>query len=296
MLENLVTEKRNEYSMNLDQMTSLEFCEVMNNEDIKAAAAVKGSIENIAMVIDITAERMKRGGRLIYAGAGTSGRLGLMDAAECVPTFGVPDGRVIGLMAGGGDATVRAIEGSEDSEELGLADIKRIGLTKDDVVIGIAASGRTPYVIAILNYANSIDAFTSCVCCNVGSVIGKIVNVPIEVDAGAEVLTGSTRLKSGTVQKLVLNMISTGAMIKQGKVYKNLMVDVTPTNKKLVERSRRIVTEATGIDYETADKIMSSTGASSKVAIVMILANCDRDEAEKRLRDADGFIRKAIEN
>jgi N-acetylmuramic acid 6-phosphate etherase len=237
---------------------------------------------------------MKRGGRVFYAGAGTSGRIGLMDAVECVPTFGVSDDVFIGLIAGGERAFVKAVEGAEDSLTLCADDLKARNFCKDDVLIGLAASGRTPYVIGGIEYANSIGALTVAVACNCGSKIGDVAQIKIEVDAGSEVLTGSTRLKAGTAQKIILNMISTGVMIQLGKVYGNLMVDVLTTNEKLVDRARRIVMRVTGVDYETADKTLTATGNKVKPALVMLLNKCSYDEALTMLNKNAGFIRRTF--
>jgi N-acetylmuramic acid 6-phosphate etherase len=293
-LSALTTETSNEKTQNLDLMTPLEFARVMNEENINVFKAVEKALPEIAQTIDIAARQLKAGGRIIYAGAGTSGRMGLMDAVECVPTFGVPDGLVIGLIAGGQKAFIKAVEGAEDSLELCAEDLKALNFTKDDVFIGIAASGRTPYVIGGLNYANGIGAVTVAVACNYGSEIAKLAQIRIEVDAGSEVLTGSTRLKAGTAQKVILNMISTGAMVQIGKVYKNLMVDVLTTNKKLVDRARRIVMRVTGVDYETADKTLNLSNNTVKPAIVMLLNKCDADTARKTLEENGGFVRKAL--
>ena len=248
----------------------------------------------IEPVIEKTIESFNHGGRLIYLGAGTSGRLGVLDAAECVPTFGVEASMVVGLIAGGEKAMTLAVEGAEDDLELGKQDLIDLQLTKNDMVIGIAASGRTPYVIGALDYAKSIGAHTGSLACNMNAEISQHAEFPIEVDCGAEFLTGSTRLKSGTAQKLILNMISTIAMIGIGKVYNNLMVDVRPTNEKLVERSKRIIMEATDCDYETAEKTFIQAGEDVKLAIVMILTNSAKDEAQEKLVQAKGFIKNTL--
>ncbi|MDR2870499.1 MAG: N-acetylmuramic acid 6-phosphate etherase [Deferribacteraceae bacterium] len=291
----LTTEKRNDKSVNLDKMTALEFCQVMNDEDANAVAAVKAAIPQVAKIIDLAAEKLKNGGRLVYMGAGTSGRLGLMDAVECVPTFGVPHGLIVGLIAGGENAFVKAVEGAEDSREFGEEDLKRIGFNNKDLLIGIAASGRTPYVIGGMKYARSCGAAVAALSCNSGAEISSYADIAIEADAGPEVLTGSTRLKAGTVQKLILNMISTGAMAQCGKVYKNLMVDVLMTNDKLRERGRRIIMQATGADYKTADECLQNSGNSVKTAIVMVAKKCTKKEAEQYLAESGGFVSSAIE-
>ena len=295
MLEHLSTEKRNQKSMALDKMSPLEFCTFMNEEDINAAVAVQQALPTIAKIIELVATRLKDGGRLIYMGSGTSGRMGVIDAVELIPTFGIEDGIVIGLIAGGDTAFVKAVEGAEDSFELAVEDLKKINLTNKDVVFGLAASGRTPYSIAGLDYATEIGASTVALSCNTNAVISKHAMLAVEVDAGPEVLTGSTRLKAGTMQKLILNMISTGVMVQLGKVYQNLMVDVKMTNEKLRERGKRIVMEATACDYETAAKTLGEAQQQVKVAIVMILRGLGYEDAVESLEATDGFIERAIE-
>ncbi|MFK4888199.1 N-acetylmuramic acid 6-phosphate etherase [Lactococcus petauri] len=293
-LENLTTERRNEETFGLDEMSVSTALEKMNKEDKKVAEAVEKALPMIEPVIEKTIESFNHGGRLIYLGAGTSGRLGVLDAAECVPTFGVEASMVVGLIAGGEKAMTLAVEGAEDDLELGKQDLIDLQLTKNDMVIGIAASGRTPYVIGALDYAKSIGAHTGSLACNMNAEISQHAEFPIEVDCGAEFLTGSTRLKSGTAQKLILNMISTIAMIGIGKVYNNLMVDVRPTNEKLVGRSKRIIMEATDCDYETAEKTFIQAGEDVKLAIVMILTNSAKDEAQEKLVQAKGFIKNTL--
>ena len=288
-IDNLKTENRNAKTENLDSLSISEILSVMNSEDQNVLATIKDAIPFITNLIEQTVKAYQNGGRIIYIGAGTSGRLGLMDAVEVVPTFN--SDRFVGLIAGGDNAFVKAVEGAEDSKELCVEDLKKINFNSKDFLIGIAASGRTPYVIGGIEYAKSLGAKSGCVVCNKGSEIGKLVDYPIEVDAGSEVLTGSTRLKSGTCQKIILNMISTITMIKVGKVYKNLMVDVKATNEKLVERCRRIVMMATDCDHDTADKALKEVDNNCKVAIVMILFNKTKDEAIASLKEADGFIR-----
>lgn len=295
MLEHLKTELRNSRTTDIDIMGAYDICKLMNEEDKGVPAAIEDALPEIAKAVECITAQYKKGGRLIYAGAGTSGRLGVLDAVECVPTFGVSPDTVIGLIAGGDSAFLKAVEGAEDSKELAVEDLKGIHLTEKDVVVGIAASGRTPYVIGALEYANTIGSPTISVACNKDSAIGKFAQTAIEVDAGSEVLTGSTRLKAGTAQKLILNMLSTASMILSGKAYKNLMVDVLMTNEKLVERGRKIVMEATGVDYQTADEILKQTGNQAKTAIVAILKDCSVDEARKALEQSEGFVRRAIE-
>ena len=293
-LENLTTERRNEQTFGLDEMSITQAVNLMNQEDQKVAQAVSKELCNIEPVIEQTIESFKKGGRLIYMGAGTSGRLGVLDAAECVPTFGVEPEMVVGLIAGGEAAMTVAVEGAEDSLELGREDLINLHLTENDMVLGIAASGRTPYVIGGLDYARSIGAKTATISCNKDAEISKHADFPIEVDAGPEFLTGSTRLKAGTAQKLILNMISTISMIGIGKVFNNLMVDVKPTNEKLVERSKRIIMQATDVDYETAEKYFDEAEQNVKLAIVMILTDSDKKTAQEKLVDANGFVKGTL--
>lgn len=292
MLEKLATESRNPNTMNIDLMSIREILEVMNNEDQTVPLAVRNEIDHIEKAVKFAIASFENGGRLIYVGAGTSGRLGILDASECPPTFGVDPGMVIGIIAGGEKAFAKAVEGAEDDECGGKDDLKQINLSDKDTVIGIAASGRTPYVIGALNYAREIGAKTVSISNNKNSLIGKIADVAIEVETGPEVITGSTRLKAGTAQKLVLNMISTASMIRIGKVYENLMVDVQPSNKKLVDRSHRIIMEATGVDFATASKYFSLANGNVKAAIIMIFLNCSYSEAITKLKEANGFVRK----
>ena len=291
-IDNLSTEKRNEKTKDIDLLSVDEILKIMNEEDLKVVDAVKGALPEIRIVIDECIQAYKRGGRIIYIGAGTSGRLGLMDAVEVVPTYN--SDRFVGLIAGGDNAFVKAVEGAEDSRELAVEDLKSISLNEKDMVIGIAASGRTPYVIGGLDYAREVGASTGCLCCNFNTEIADHCDLPIELSAGPEVVTGSTRLKSGTCQKIVLNMISTVTMVKVGKVFGNLMVDVKATNEKLVERCRRVVMEATGCDHEKADAVLKETENNCKLAIVMILLNIPLNEAKEKLERADDNIRMAL--
>lgn len=295
-LTKLTTETRNKNTMNLDRMTSIEIAITMNKEDENVINSIRDTLPKISEVIDMCAKALKGGGRIIYMGAGTSGRLGLLDAVECPPTFGVPSDLVIGLIAGGESAFIKAVEGAEDSKSLGVDDLKNINLTNKDVVIGLAASGRTPYVIHGLKYAREIGCKTAIVVCNKDSEMAKYSDVAIEVVVGPEVLTGSTRLKAGTAQKMVLNMISTGSMVAVGKAYQNLMVDVMQTNEKLVVRAENIVIEATDCDRDTARRALKEANGKVKTAVVMILLNCKYDEAEERLKRAEGHVRFALEN
>lgn len=294
MLDNLTTEKRNEKTMNLDEMSTEVFLKIMNEEDAKVAHLIQENIPHIAKAVNSITASLKSGGRLIYLGAGTSGRLGLLDAVECPPTFGTDPKEVVGLIAGGKKAFIHAVEGAEDNEELGRTDLQAIHLNHLDIVVGIAASGRTPYVVGGLQYANDIGAGTVAVSNNIDSVIGEVAKTKIEVDCGPEVLSGSTRLKAGTAQKMILNMLSTASMVGIGKTYQNLLVDLQPTNKKLKERSKQIVMEATSCDYSTAETYLEVAKHDTKVAIVMLLAGFSRDEAVQRLEKTEGFIHKTL--
>ena len=253
-------------------------------------------LPEIAQAVDKITQAFKSGGRLVYMGAGTSGRLGILDASECPPTFGVSDQMVIGLIAGGPDAILKAKEGAEDSPELGVADLKSIEFSDKDVVVGIAASGRTPYVIGALEYANDLGATTVALSCNPDSIIAEVAQIAISPVVGPEALTGSTRLKSGTAQKLVLNMLTTASMIRLGKSYQNLMVDVKATNKKLVARAARIVMQATECDKQQAVTVLEQTEYDVKLAILMILTGMDVDSARNQLQHQEGFLRRAVEN
>lgn len=293
-LDNLLTEARNPQTMELDSMTPLEIVTAMNREDARVPESIRPQLPNIARCVAWATEAIRSGGRLIYMGAGTSGRLGVLDAVECPPTFGVSPDVVVGLIAGGERAFVRAVEGAEDSRELGKADLEAIGLTPKDLVVGIAASGRTPYVLGGLAYANSLGCKTAAISCNPGSAVGKEARLAIEVAPGPECLTGSTRLKAGTAQKLILNMISTATMVGCGKAYSNLMVDVMQTNEKLVVRAQNIVMEATGVSRDSAKEAIALAGGSCKLAVTMILADCTVEEAKERLERCGGSVRQAI--
>ena len=293
-LKNMSTEKRNRNTMNLDIMSPLEIVTVMNQEDARVPAAITPALPNIAQCVTWAIESIEAGGRIIYMGAGTSGRLGVLDAVECPPTFGVAPEVVVGLIAGGEKAFVKAVEGAEDSRELGRQDLIDHNLQKRDIVIGIAASGRTPYVLGGLAYAQEVGCHTVGISCNPGSAVGAAAELAIEVVPGPECLTGSTRLKSGTCQKLILNMISTATMVGCGKAYENLMVDVMQTNEKLVIRAQNIVMEATGCEREVAAEKIAIAGGSAKTAITMILADCGLEEARERLAKARGHVREAI--
>ncbi len=294
MLDKLTTETRNEKTMNLDQMSVIEILKAMNDEDRKVPEAITSELENIGAAVELAIDSLQKGGRLVYLGAGTSGRLGVLDAAECPPTFGTDPGMVVGLIAGGEKAMQKAVEGAEDSLTLAEEELRSIHLSPDDTLVGIAASGRTPYVIGGLRYAKQIGASTVSIACNKNAEISGCSDIAIEIAAGPEVLTGSTRLKAGTAQKLVLNMISTASMIGIGKVYKNLMVDVQPTNQKLMERAVRIIMEAAETDRETAVSHYEKSGKNVKAAIVMILTGCSKQEAEQKIKKAKGFVRNTL--
>lgn len=293
-LTGMTTERRNPRTMQLDTMSELEIVTAMNDEDARVPLAIAKKLPEIAQAARWAVEAFEQGGRLFYMGAGTSGRLGVLDAAECPPTFGVDPGMVVGLIAGGEKAFIKAVEGAEDSRELGRQDLESHHLTQKDFVIGIAASGRTPYVLGGLAYAKETGCRTAAIACNPGSAIGKAADLAIEVEVGPEVLTGSTRLKSGTAQKLILNMISTASMVRTGKAYQNLMVDVMQTNEKLHIRAENIVMDATGVERAEARRAIDAAGGSVKCAITMLLANCTAQEAKRRLEAAGGHVRTAI--
>lgn len=293
-INHLGTEQRNEKTKDLDLLSTMEIIQIMNEEDLNVVAGVKQALPQIEKVVHAMIEALSNGGRIVYVGAGTSGRTGIIDAVECGPTFSCTY-EFLGLMAGGYGAIVKAVEGAEDKKELCVEDLKNNQFSSKDLLVGVAASGRTPYVIGGIEYAKSLGAKTACVCCNIGTEIGQLVDYPIEVSAGPEILTGSTRLKSGTCQKVIINMLSTAAMVGMGKVYKNLMVDVMATNIKLIERCRQIVMAATDCDWETADNALKQTDNHCKEAIVMILLGVGVEEAKAKLADAKGWVRKAVE-
>lgn len=296
-LKGLTTETRNANSKNIDTMTTLEMMKTINNEDKLVAHAIEKQLPNIARAVDIIADKLKKGGRLIYIGAGTSGRIGILDASECPPTFGTDPSMVQGLIAGGIEAILKAVEGAEDMEEEGEADLKKINFVAKDVLVGIAASGRTPYVIGAINYANSIGSETISVASNSESEMAKLAKLSIAPIVGPEIITGSTRMKSGTSQKMVLNMLTTGVMIKLGKVYENLMVDVKATNLKLIERSKGIVMEATGTSSDVAENYLEKTNYDVKLTIFLILSKLQSiAEAKKILNDNEGYIRQALQS
>lgn len=295
-IKNLTTEQRNPASMHIDTVSTVEMVKIMNEEDQKVAVAVGNQDEQIARAIDEAAKRYKKGGRLIYLGAGTSGRLGVLDAAELVPTYGIKPERAIGLIAGGPGAMYKAVEGAEDDTNLGAEDLKDLNLNSQDIVLGLAASGRTPYVIGGLEYANQIGAFTISIACVKDSEIGKHAKVAIEAVVGPEIVTGSTRMKSGTAQKMILNMISTGVMIRQGKVFENVMIDVMPTNSKLVDRASRIISAVTDATQEEALQTLKKAENNVPLAITMIKTESNKDEAQKLLEQYNGNVSEVIKN
>ena len=290
----LVSETRNPQTMDLDALSTLELVHRFNQQDTLVAEAVKATLPDVASAVDAAAEALKSGGRIIYMGAGTSGRLGVLDASECPPTFGVPHGLVVGLIAGGPGALLKAVEGAEDNAQLGEDDLIALNLTPQDLVVGLAASGRTPYVIGGLKYARKIGCNTVAISCNPDSPIAPEADIAISPVVGPEALTGSTRLKSGTAQKLVLNMISTGAMVKFGKVYQNLMVDMKATNIKLMDRACRMVVEATGIARAEAEMLLKQTDFDVKPAILMALSGLSAEAAREKLVAHQGFLRAAL--
>ena len=293
-LGSIATEQRNHKSEHIDDMSSLEIALLMNDEDQKVAPAVRKAINEIAKSIDVISDRLRHGGRLFYAGAGTSGRLGILDASECPPTFGTDPELVQGLIAGGHEAVFRAKEGAEDSESLGAEDLASHSFSKRDVLVGLAASGRTPYVIGCMRHAQEKGGAAIAVSCSPSSPIGLIADIDITVLPGPEIITGSTRLKAGTAEKMVLNMLSTGTMIRLGKTYGNLMVDVRATNDKLKARSLRIVMEATGCTRNEAVSALKKSSGSARLAIFMLLSNLSADMAGKRLDEAGGRIADAL--
>ncbi|MCL2287556.1 MAG: N-acetylmuramic acid 6-phosphate etherase [Firmicutes bacterium] len=291
----LDTEQRNPNTLDIDKLSTMEMVRLINDEDKKVAASVEAVLPEISSAVDAIFEKLKSGGRLIYAGAGTSGRLGLLDAAECPPTFSVDYDMVVALLAGGPEAFIKAKEGAEDSRELGASDLAAINFCAKDALVGIAASGRTPYVIGAMEYARSVGGFVAALSCTQNAEISNYADVNIAPLPGPEVITGSTRLKSGTAQKMVLNMLSTAVMIKLGKTYGNLMVDLKATNGKLVSRALNIVCMATGVDKERALGVLEACEFSAKTAIVMILGNWGFEKAKDVLDKADGVVYKALE-
>ncbi|MBL1213875.1 MAG: N-acetylmuramic acid 6-phosphate etherase [Ignavibacteriae bacterium] len=295
-ISKLSTEQRNPRSMDIDARSTIEILQIINEDDKLVPLAVEKEIPWIAKAVDKIVEALNNGGRLLYFGAGTSGRLGVLDASECPPTFGTPYGLIEGYMAGGKDAMYRAQEGAEDHENHGAVDVMNASVTAVDVVCGIAASRRTPYVIGAVKKAKELGATTLFITCTPRETFNiESVDIPICPFVGPEVIMGSTRMKSGTAQKLVLNMLTTASMIRMGKVYENMMIDLQMTNKKLVERSKRIVMTITGLDYEEATEYLEKSNGHVKTALVMIRAGVTAEEAQERLRKSDGFVRAAIE-
>ena len=292
-LGHLVSEARNPDTMQIDLMSTHDILATMNREDAFVPEAVKQVLPQIATAVDHIVEAFKQGGRLIYMGAGTSGRLGVLDASECPPTFGVPEGMVIGLIAGGDRALRHPIEGAEDDSEEGRRDLDKVSVTAQDVVVGIAVSGRTPYVIGALEHANGVGATTVALSCNPDSAIARIADIAISPVVGPEALTGSTRLKSGTAQKLVLNMLTTASMIRIGKTYENLMVDLSVSNEKLAARAIRILVDVAGCSPEDAERYLAESRNNVKLAILMALTGMNANEGENALQQADGFLRRA---
>lgn len=293
-IQNLETEQQNTASSALDTRSALEIARIFNREDKKVAAAVERALPQIAEAIDAIARAIGKGGRLIYVGAGTSGRIAALDAAECPPTFNLDPKTIQYVLAGGEKALGMAVEFNEDSREIGRRDMARRKPGKNDVVVGITASGRTPYTVAAVEYAKMKGAVTVAVVCNPDSELGKTAAIEIVAEVGPEALSGSTRLKAGTAQKMVLNMLSTGAMARLGYIYDNLMVNVHTANKKLVERSLSILQQATGVDRETASKALKSSGSQVAVALVMVKTGVSRSEARRRLKRVKGNVRKAL--
>lgn len=294
-LSQMITEGRNPASQNIDELSTEAMLRVINDEDKKVALAVEAIVPQIAAAVDAICAAFQAGGRLIYCGAGTSGRLGILDASECPPTFGTPREQVIGLIAGGHTAILQAVENAEDNREQGAQDLKDIHFSRHDVLVGIAASGRTPYVLGALAYANELGATTVSLTCNPASAMSQVAAIALTPVVGPEVVTGSSRMKAGTAQKLVLNMLTTGSMIRSGKVYGNLMVDVEATNQKLVQRQVNIVMQATDCDEATASAALTACGGHCKTAILMVLADLAADEAKALLSQHQGFIRQALQ-
>jgi N-acetylmuramic acid 6-phosphate etherase len=294
--ESLTTEAVNPASARIDALDARGIVRVMNAEDAGIADAVAREADAIARVIDVIADRIRAGGRLVYLGAGTSGRLGVLDASECPPTFGTPPEMVVGLIAGGPQALTRAVEGAEDSPALGAADLAGIAFSARDVLVGIASSGRTPYVIGGLQHARSLGGFTVGVACNENAALATVVDVMITPRVGPEIIAGSTRLKAGTATKMVLNMLTTGAMIRLGKTYGNLMVDLRATNTKLVARTRRIVAAVTGVDEAEAERLVAAADGDLKTAVVAHLRGVSPAEARRLLAAAGGHLRAALED
>ncbi|HHU55197.1 MAG TPA: N-acetylmuramic acid 6-phosphate etherase [Acholeplasmataceae bacterium] len=293
-LKKIGTEQRNPRTMNIDTVSTLEICKMINEEDKTVPYAVEKALPQIAALVDAIAEVIDNDGRLIYMGAGTSGRIGILDAAECPPTFSVSYETVQCLIAGGSTAFIKAVEGAEDSREFAVNDLKNINLTKADIVVGITASGRTPYAVAGVEYAKSIGCKTGCITTSPNSEIASKVDYPIEAITGSEPITGSTRMKSGTAQKLICNMLSTASMIKLGKVYGNLMIDFQLTNEKLIKRGQNMVSEATGVSFEEAQKYIDKFGTVKKSIFAILSGIENKEEVERILNEHKGHLRNAL--
>lgn len=293
-IDGLTTETVNEATKHIDEQDALGIVTLINNEDKKVAEAIEAELPQIAKAVDAIAERFAKGGRIIYCGAGSSGRMGTLDAVELTPTYSVPPERAFGLLAGGQKAMYVAVEGAEDSMEFAVEDLKSVDLKPEDCVIGIAASGRTPYTISALEYGNQMGALTVSITCNSASEMAKIADISIAPVVGAEAVSGSTRMKAGTAQKMVVNMLSTAAMIRLGKVYQNYMVHVQPTNEKLVVRATRMLSEITGVSMEAALEALEQADMNVALAIVMIESGCPKEAAVKALEETGGRVRKAI--
>lgn len=296
MLDKLLTEQANPASAHIDALPTEEILRIMNEEDRKVAGAVAAELPHISMAVDVVVDRISKGGRLFYIGAGTSGRLGVLDAAECPPTFNVPPNLIQGIIAGGEAAVARASEANEDDPDLGAADLQARGFTRADVLAGIATSGRTPYVLGAVRAAREMGAVTIGISCTPDSDLARAVEIPITPLPGPEIIAGSTRLKAGTATKLVLNMLTTAAMIRLGYVFGNLMVNVQPKNSKLEDRARRIIAQAAGVDYQAAAALLNAAGGDVRAAIVMARLGASREEAERRLREAGGRVSRALED
>ncbi len=294
-LSGMTTERENPASADIDSRSTRDILGIINTEDKKVPLAVEKVIDHIAALVDDVVASFRKGGKLVYIGAGTSGRLGVLDASECPPTYGTPPSMVQGLIAGGREALVRSVEWAEDKEDQGVKDLEATAFTEKDVLIGITASGQAPYVLGAMRRAKALGAVVGAISCNANSGTFELADHRIFVDVGPEVVTGSTRMKSGTAQKLVLNMITTTAMIRLGKVYRNLMIDLTPVNKKLVERSKNLIMKATDCDRDAAEKAFAASGRKPKIAIVMVLLGIDAAQAERLVAANDGHLSKAVE-
>ena len=294
-LATMSTEARNAASRNLDQLSSLQLVQLINQADQQVANSITPALPQIAQAVEQIVQTFAKGGRLIYLGAGTSGRLGILDAVECPPTYSVPDSQVIGLIAGGANAIYKAVEGAEDNPQLAEQDLQQIGFQPQDILVGIAASGRTPYVLGGLAYARRCGAVTVAISCNAGAPILAAADIAISAEVGPEVVTGSTRMKAGSAQKMILNMLSTAAMVLSGKVYQNLMVDLHASNQKLVARAVRIVMQATDCDQPTAEQALARCEQSAKLAILHLLSGQPVEACRAQLLAEGGFVRKALE-